>query len=214
MEEMEMRLRKKEKDDKEERLKILAAGDIHGDVLVAKRLAEKARKNNVDLVVLLGDLHGMKGGEDIITPFKDAKQKVVFIPGNWDSSFEANTLRDIHKVKNLDGYYATYKGVGIVGVGNPDFQLELDEKKTFDKLRKNFERMKPRKRILISHLHASGTKAEFSGFPGSKGIRKAIDYFQPDIFMSGHIHEAEGLEEKIGKTKVLNIGDKGEIIWV
>jgi uncharacterized protein len=200
--------------EKEEKLKILAAADIHGDVGIAKKLAEKAKKNKVDLVVLLGDLHGMQGGEDVITPFKKANQRVVFVPGNWDSSFEANTLRDLHKVKNLDGYYATYKGVGIVGIGNPDFQLELDEKTTFDKLKKNFDKMKPRKRILISHLHAAGTKAEFSGFPGSKGIKKAIDYFQPDFFMSGHIHEAEGLEEKIGKTKVLNVGDKGEIILI
>ena len=200
--------------EKEEKLKILAAADIHGDVGIAKKLAEKAKKNKVDLVVLLGDLHGMQGGEDVITPFKKANQRVVFVPGNWDSSFEANTLRDLHKVKNLDGYYATYNGVGIVGIGNPDFQLELDEKTTFDKLKKNFDKMKPRKRILISHLHAAGTKAEFSGFPGSKGIKKAIDYFQPDFFMSGHIHEAEGLEEKIGKTKVLNVGDKGEIILI
>ena len=126
--------------EKEEKLKILAAADIHGDVGIAKKLAEKAKKNKVDLVVLLGDLHGMQGGEDVITPFKKANQRVVFVPGNWDSSFEANTLRDLHKVKNLDGYYATYKGVGIVGIGNPDFQLELDEKTTFDKLKKNFDK--------------------------------------------------------------------------
>ena len=199
----------------EDRLKILAAGGIHGDRGIAKKLAEKARKNKVDLVLLLGDIHGSEmKGDDVIEPFKKAKQKVVFVPGNWDTSFEANLLRDFHKIKNLDGYYVTYKGVGIVGIGNPDFQLELDEKETFDKLKKNFVRMKPRKRILASHFHAAGTKSELSGFEGSSALRRAIEEFQPDLFLSAHIHEAEGLEEKIGRTKVFNVGKKGKVIEV
>lgn len=197
-----------------EKLKILAAGDIHGNINTARKLAEKAMKNNVDLVVLLGDIHGAQGAEDVITPFKKLNQKVVFVPGNWDTTFETNLIKDVHKIKNLDGYYVTYKDVGIVGLGNPDWQLHLDEKKAFEKLKKNFERMKPKKKILVSHLHATGTKAEFSGFRGSVALRKAIDYFQPDFFLSGHIHEAEGLEERIGKTKVMNIGNKGKIIEI
>ena len=68
--------------------------------------------------------------------------------------------------------------------------------------------------MIISHLHAQGTKAEFSGFPGSKALRKAIEYFQPDVFLQAHIHEAEGIEEKIGKTKVFNVGRRGRIIEI
>jgi len=67
---------------------------------------------------------------------------------------------------------------------------------------------------MVSHLHAADTKAEFSGIKGSRGIRKAIEQFQPDLFLSGHIHEAEGLSEKIGKTKVISIGKKGRIIEI
>jgi len=65
---------------------------------------------------------------------------------------------------------------------------------------------------MVSHVHAAGTKSELSGFPGSEGIRKAIDKLQPDLFLAGHIHELEGAEEKIGKTKVINVGKKGKII--
>ena len=36
-------------------MKILAAGDIHGDLTAAKKLAEKAEKENVDLIILNGD---------------------------------------------------------------------------------------------------------------------------------------------------------------
>ena len=37
-------------------MKILAAGDIHGDSALAEKLAKKAEDENVDLVVLCGDL--------------------------------------------------------------------------------------------------------------------------------------------------------------
>ena len=50
--------------------------------------------------------------------------------------------------------------------------------------------------------------------PARAMIRKAIAKFKPDIMLSVHIHEAEGIEEKIGKTRVINIGKKGKIIEI
>ena len=38
------------------KMKILAAGDIHGDTGLAKKLAERAYSHKVDLVILCGDL--------------------------------------------------------------------------------------------------------------------------------------------------------------
>ncbi len=210
------------KQKKQEKLKVLAIGDLHGDSDLAKKLAEKAQKNNVDLVMLLGDIHGFVESRNLVKPFQKAHKQVVFVPGNWDSTLDAKQLSEIYNVKNLDGYYATYKDVGIIGVGSPDFQLELNEKKTFEKLEKNFMKLKKlekknpslKKKILISHIHAAKTKSEFSGFPGSSALRKAIDKFQPDFFLSAHIHEAEGIEEKIGKTRVINVGRRGKIFEV
>ena len=37
-------------------MKILAAGDIHGDKGLAEKLAKKAEDEQVDLVILCGDL--------------------------------------------------------------------------------------------------------------------------------------------------------------
>jgi Icc-related predicted phosphoesterase len=207
-------MKMKTKDKK--KLKILAAADLHGSMDIAEKLAEKAKKNKVDLVVLAGDLHGPLEGGDIIEPFKKRNQKIVFVPGNWDSIDEVDIIKKKHKIKNLDGYYVTYEGINFVGFGNPDFRLFPDEKKTIEKLKKNFEKIKTKdgKKILVSHLHAAGSKAEFSGWEGDKGLRKAIDYFKPDIFISAHIHEAEGIEEKIGKTKVIQVGRKGRILEI
>ena len=53
----------------------------------------------------------------------------------------------------------------------------------------------------------------FSNFvPGSKGVRKAIEHLNPDILLCGHVHEAEGVEDKIGKTKIFNVSKNGRIL--
>ena len=67
---------------------------------------------------------------------------------------------------------------------------------------------------MVTHAHPFKSKAEFSGFQGSTGVRKAIKKFKPDIVISGHIHEAEGIEEKIGKTKVINVSRKAKVFEI
>jgi len=205
---------KKESQESSKKLRILAAGDLHGDAKLAKQLAEKAEKEKVDLVILTGDIVGLIETKNIIKPFTDKNEKVVFVPGNWDSPETASFLAKLYGIRNLDSYYVKYKNVGIFGAGNAG-TLFVDEKSTFDKLKKGFEKVKNlEKKIMVTHFHAAGTKSELSGFAGSSGIRKAIEQFKPDLFISGHIHELEGIEEKIGKTRVINVGRKGKIIEI
>ena len=197
------------------KFKILAASDFHGDSTTTKRLAEQAKKENVDLVILAGDLFGAIESENILKPFTDRKQKVVFVPGNWESSETANFLSRLYGIKNIGDHYLKYGNIGIFGIGSPDWQMNIDNNKTFKKLKQDFEKIKNlEKKIMVSHINPANTKSEFSGIAGSKEIRKAIDEFQPDIFISGHIHEAEGITETIGKTKIFNIGKKGKIIEI
>jgi Icc-related predicted phosphoesterase len=63
-------------------------------------------------------------------------------------------------------------------------------------------------------MHPSKSKSEFSGVPGSESISEAIKKFRPDFLLHGHIHEADGSEEYIGNTKVINVGKNGKIIDV
>lgn len=199
---------------KSKKLKILAAGDLHGDTKLAEQLAEKAEKEKVDLVILNGDITGLVETENLIKPFTDRHEKVVFVPGNWDSVDTASFLSKFYGIKNLDQYYVKYKNIGIFGVGNAR-TLVIDEKETFNKLKKSFDKIRNlEKKIMVTHIHAAGTKSELSGFIGSSGVRKAVEKFQPDLLISGHIHELEGVEEKIGKTKVVNVGRKGKIIEI
>jgi Icc-related predicted phosphoesterase len=44
------------------------------------------------------------------------------------------------------------------------------------------------------------------------GAKWALDAFQPDMHLSSHIHETEGLEDNVGPTKIFSVGRHGKII--
>jgi len=71
---------------------------------------------------------------------------------------------------------------------------------------------------MVTHVHPKDTKMGAFGHPlvkeGSDGVKKAVRKFQPDILICSHIHEASGIEEKVGKTRVINVGTEGKIIEI
>lgn len=205
--------------DNKQKLKILAAGDIHGDTSLAEKLAERAEKEKVDLVILCGDItFAEQSTENLIGPFVKRKEKVLLIPGNHETIATADFLSQLYGIKNLHGYSVKYKGVGIFGAGGANIGLfQLEEKEIYDLLKKGFEKIKDiKKKIMVTHVHPEGSKMEkfTKVFPGSSGVKKAIEKFKPDILLCSHVHEAEGIEEKIGDTRVINVGKKGKIIQI
>ena len=198
-------------------MKILASGDIHGDQFLARKLAEKAEKENVDLVVLCGDLtQAEQSTEGIVGPFVKKNKKVVLIPGNHETIATADFLAQLYGVTNLHGYSIKAGDIGLFGAGGANIGLfQLSEEEFFDLLKKGYEKIKECKtKIMVTHVHPAESKMEkFSQFfPGSTGIRKAIDTFKPDILLCSHVHEAEGIEEMIGTTRVINVGKAGKIL--
>ncbi len=199
------------------KLKILAASDLHGESKTARKLAQKAEKENVDLVVLCGDILGFKETKNIIKPFKDKNKKVLIIPGNWDSFATTDFLANMYGVRNIHGYSVKYQNVGFFGAGGaeaPGLGATTD-KEILANLKKAYSSLKGiEKKIMVTHMHPAGSVSEFSGISGSKAIAKAIKTFKPDFLLHGHIHEASGLQQKIGKTTVINVGKEGQIIEV
>ncbi len=198
----------------EKKSKILAVGDIHGDTGLVKRLAKKAKEEDVDLVILAGDLTFVEQSvKNLIGPFIKAKKEVLLIPGNHESIATVNFLAEMYpKTKNIHGYSFIKNDLGIFGAGGGDIINITPDKEIFSALKKGHEKVKNlKKQIMVTHMHPRGSKAEFSGFKGSMAVKKAIEEFQPDVLISAHIHEAAGIEEKIGKTKVINVGRKAKI---
>jgi Icc-related predicted phosphoesterase len=198
-------------------MRILAAGDLHGDSRLSEKLAERATKEKVDLVILCGDLtYADTSTQNLIGPFVKAKKKVLLIPGNHETVATADFLAEVYGVKNIHGYSVKYKDIGIFGCGGANIGLfQMEEKEIYDLLKKGNDKIDYlKKKIMVTHVHPTGTIMEkFSQFvPGSDGVKRAIDKFKPDILLCSHVHEAEGIEEKIGKTKVINVGKAGKII--
>jgi Icc-related predicted phosphoesterase len=198
------------------KLRVLAAGDIHGDSKLTEKLAEKAEKEKADLVILAGDITSKIESKNLLKPFKKRNKKVLLIPGNWDSIATIDFLAELYGMKNINGYSIKHGEVGIFGAGGTpeDGKEENEIIKTLRKGNRDLDKEKVKKKIMVTHMHSKGTKSEFSGFPGSVGIRRAIEEIKPDIFIHSHIHEGEGIEEKIGKTRIINVGREGRIIEV
>ena len=200
------------------KLRILAAGDFHADAKVARSLAEMAEKEHVDLVILNGDIVEEDKTEGIIGPFLAKKKKVFIVPGNHETIATADFLAELYSITNLHGYAVKYKHIGLFGCGGADVGLtQMSDSEIFETLKKSHDRIKDMpKKIMVTHIHPAGSKMEkFSQFVrGSKGLMKAIETFKPDFLICGHVHEAEGIEEKIGNTLVMNVGKKGKIFEV
>jgi len=209
----------KGKPTKPKKTKILAIGDIHGDTGLVKKLAERAKKENIDIVILAGDLTFAETSvQDIIGPFAKAKKDILIIPGNHEAISTTDFLSQMYApyAKHLHGYSFQKNGVGFFGAGTADVGIDsLKEGKIFNLLKKSHNKIKDlKKRIMVTHMHPENSKSEFSGWPGSKGIRKAIEQFKPDFAIHAHIEEASGLEENIGKTRVINVARKAKVFEI
>jgi len=197
-------------------MKILGAGDIHGDLSVVKNLANKASENNVDLVVLCGDITDDDSLDNILQPFKDKHIKMLLISGNHESIATAEFLAKINDAKHLHGYSVRYEDIGIFGCGSANIGIHgITEEEILSTLEKGHEKISYlKKKIMITHVHPQKSKMEkLSRYvPGSRGVLEAIYKFKPDFLMCSHVHEAEGLEEQLGSTTVINVGKSGKII--
>jgi len=213
-----MKKKNTQKRQKSKKTKILAVGDIHGDTGLVKKLAEKAKKEDVDLVILAGDLtFAEQSTKNLIGPFIKAKKQVLLIPGNHESFATADFLAEMYpNTKNIHGYSFVKNDLGIFGAGAGDIGInQINDPDIFRLLKKGNEGIKnSKKKIMVTHMHPRGSKAEFSGFKGSQAVKKAIETFHPDVLINAHIHEAAGIEEKIGKTKVINVSRKEKVFEI
>ncbi|MFW5847187.1 MAG: metallophosphoesterase family protein [Nanoarchaeota archaeon] len=200
--------------------KILAAADIHGDTGLVKKLAKKAKDENVDIVILAGDLTlAETKTQNLIGPFVKNKKPVLIIPGNHESQATHNFLSEMYApyLRNIHGYSFSKEDLGIFGAGSAEIGIQGIRDIEIFNLLENAHKQLPKniqRKIMVTHMHPRKSKAEFSGFKGSESIRKAMKKFSPDILLNAHIHEAEGIEEKIGKTRVMNIGRRGKVFEI
>ena len=69
--------------------------------------------------------------------------------------------------------------------------------------------------ILVCHCPPYGTaldRVREGVHAGSRAMAEFIERYQPEMFFSGHIHEAAGAAVKLGRTRAFSPGPKGRLV--
>jgi uncharacterized protein len=194
-------------------MKIMAFGDIHEYLHPLASLAKPLQQANVVLVT--GDMTRWRGSETatkVLQAIMAYNPHVLAQVGNTDSW-------DIHHYltqcgMNLHGQGHRFGDVGIFGVGGSNYTpfytpTEFSEEEIADYLLAGYDMIKEtRFKILVAHCPPYQTaidRIHSGSHVGSHSVRRFIETYQPDLCISGHIHEAPG-EDAIGRTYLINPG--------
>jgi Icc-related predicted phosphoesterase len=194
-------------------MKIVSFGDVHMATRNLARMGEVL--SDTDLVIVSGDLTNFGGIDDakrVIADVRAACPRLLALPGNLDKR-EVTPLLEHEKIA-LHGKGLVIDGVSIFGCGGSNITpfntpTELTEDEIYDTLMRGYREVRDRRPLLmICHTPPFETKCDriIGGRAvGSPAARRFIEEIQPDVCISGHIHESAGVDS-IGHTMVLNAG--------
>jgi len=193
-------------------MRIIAFGDIHMDY---KCVEEIPGISAADLVIITGDLTNYGGvgeAQVVLNAIEELNKNILALHGNLDQPSVAEFL--IEKGISIHGRGVKIADVGIFGVGGSnttpfDTPIEYTEDELRDIVLRAYEDVKDAPiKILVSHTPPINTNADIissGAHVGSKAIREFIEKYQPQLCLTGHIHEAKSTDN-IGKTLILNPG--------
>ena len=194
-------------------MRMMAFGDIHEYIHTLPSLAEPLRR--ADLILVTGDLTRWRGpdtAEKVLQAIREYNPNILAQVGNtdtWETHHYLNRLEI-----NLHGQGYRFGNLGIFGVGGSNLTpfyspTEFSEEEIAEVLMTGYAAVADAPyKLLVAHCPPYHTKEEriFSGrHVGSTSVRQFIETYQPDICISGHIHESAG-EDYLGATHVLNPG--------
>ncbi len=191
-------------------------GDIHEDLSL---LGEIPNLSAADGVIISGDITNrgdIRRASELLDEVFSINSNIYAQIGNMDRPEVTSYLDEkgwnIHARGKL-----LADNIGIMGVGYSTptpfmTPSEVSDDKLAQWLNEGYEQVKHlMKLILVAHDPPFGSKA--AQLPsgenvGNRSVLEFIQRVQPDICLTGHIHEAES-EDFIGRTKILNPGMLG-----
>jgi len=200
-------------------MKLLIFSDIHGDrVALEKLMAIEA-----DYYFAAGDLANFGRGLDALGPIMQKRaDRMYVIPGNHESEDDNTDFCRKYGFHDFHGQTMQIAGQTIAGLGysNPT-PFNTPGEYTEDELAKRlakFSGLNPR--VLILHTPPKNTKLDCAELDragegqhfGSTAIRDFIEQTQPEYFYCGHIHEAAGQQDTLGKSRGWNVGKRGQVL--
>ena len=195
-------------------MKLLIFSDIHTDWKTLERLLA----TEADYYIAAGDQVSWERGLDQCGQIlKTRGDKVWVLPGNHEKASQIAAmcekfgLNDFHERSFEVGRWQV-AGLGYSSITPFDTPGEYTEEQIEAKLAK-FAGLKPL--VLVCHAppHDTALDQIRPGLhAGSTAVREFIEEHQPEYFFCGHIHEAEGAEITMGKTRARNVGKKAFLL--
>ena len=187
-------------------------GDIHENV---ERLALIKDLDKASGVLISGDLTNgnVKKAEEIIKFLKQKNQNIYAQIGNMDT-------KDVELFLEKEGINVNFKLISLTedvflfgaGYSTPtpfNTPSEVSEDFLKQKLYEKIEEIKKVKNLIfMTHTPPYNTETDklLSGeHVGSLVIRNFIEEVQPQVVLTGHIHESQGVD-KIGRSIIINPG--------
>ncbi len=194
-------------------------GDIHGNM---ERFGEIDALAGARGVLVSGDLTNngdARMAGEVLEAIRMINPNVYAQYGNMDLP-EVNVFLEaqgwnLHaRTRTLDSGDGALPAVGVVGLGAstptpfgtpseyPDSQMAAWLKNVAEQASK-FPLL-----ILVSHTPPYDTSTDclsFGQHVGSPAVRAFIEQYQPDVCLTGHIHESQAVDT-IGKTVIVNPG--------
>ncbi|HDR53701.1 MAG TPA: YfcE family phosphodiesterase [archaeon] len=187
-------------------MKLLIFADIHGDLDKLYRTISQLDEKP-DAVLVAGDFTPF--GPASIVPdelklLKQASPHVLAVPGNEDPDDVRKQMKDV----NIHGKSVRLQDVDVIGFeGATWVDTDVGSMMSYEPVHEHFKNP-GRRKLLLTHVPPFDTKVDrlWTGrHVGSPFLRSMVEEYQPDLVVSGHIHEARGVD-RIGKTVVLNPG--------
>jgi len=200
-------------------MKILSFVDMHGSLKALKKLEEKVKKENPDVIICAGDMSIFEQNLDyIMHKISKFKKPILVVHGNHEG--DASLKKSCSLFENLTfihGRTYEFNNVLFIGWGGGGFSTkdkELERKiRDFKKKMKDFEKV-----VLVTHAPPYNTKIDkiMEESCGSKTIRNFIidNTKKIKIAISGHLHENADKEDKIKETRVVNPGPYGKVMTI
>ena len=194
-------------------MKIVSFGDVHMATRNLARMGDELR--DTDLIIVSGDLTNFGGATDarkVIDAVREACPRVLALPGNLDQP-EVTQFLETAGIA-LHGKGLAIDGIGIFGCGGSNLTpfrtpTEFTEDEIYDTLTRAYAAVRDcRPLLMVCHPPPFETRCDriIGGRAvGSTAARRFIEEFQPDVCISGHIHESAAVD-RIGATTVVNAG--------
>ncbi len=195
-------------------LKLLIFSDIHNDWKTLEGLLGV----QADYYIAAGDqVTWARGFERCGEILARRGNQVYVLPGNHESLDEVAGMCARFGLHNFHEQHIEIGRWHVAGLGysNPtpfNTPGEYSEPQLAARLAK-FADLDPV--VLVCHAPPHGTALDQIRpglHAGSHAVREFIETAQPHYFFCGHIHEAEGVEIRMGRTLARNVGKAGYLL--